>query len=432
MFRFLSAILMLSALLAWPVFAQVGPGMPEWLPEVQVDIADHFTDGNSIPEVVFTCLIRSSDLQFRRTGDGPAMLKADRDRDGNTPVYSALYEISLEIFQDERPVVSRYGRWHAGAEAYRETNRRDDLRWHRFEMDLEPGEYHWWVEFQDLNTRRSRRLEGNFTVDSPPDGWNLSRLWRSVQADSTTASPLDLEPIGPDELDEEHNQFSVYYQVLTDRDRTLTLDSRVEDRRGKARHEKSVQRSYGSGVSHNQFRIPLDKLGAGEYRLVLSLSDSTHTLTRSVDFNVRWRNVPQTVDDLESAIAQLRYIAPRKELKLIQNARPPHNQTLFDRFWQRYDPDPESEENELKREYYERVGISNNSFSWARFPGWKSDRGRVYILYGEPSVRERFESTFDQPALERWVYHESDRSFVFVDEYGFGEFRLVPDAQLSH
>jgi GWxTD domain-containing protein len=144
---------------------------------------------------------------------------------------------------------------------------------------------------------------------------------------------------------------------------------------------------------------------------------------------VGWRNAPRNEDDLETAIAQLRYIAARKELKVLQGARPPHNQTLFDRFWERYDPDPASEGNELKSEYYERVAISNSSFSWARFPGWKSDRGRMYILYGEPSVRERFESTFDQPAMERWQYDEADRTFVFVDEFGFGEYRLVPDLQ---
>lgn len=426
--RILAACLcLLPALLV----AQPAPGA-EWLPEVQVEVADHFTGSGALPELVFTCLIQGSDLQFRRTADSPAMPKADPEHGVGVPRYSALYEISLEIFQDERPVASRYGRWTAGAEAYRETNLKDDLRWHRFALELPPGEYTWWLEFQDLNTRRTRRIEGEITVDAPPAGWNLSRLWPTLEPDSTQRSPLDLVPLAPDGLDEQHDQFAVYYQVQADRPRTLELTSRIEDRRGKPRHEQTVERAYPAGLSHNQFRIPLDKLGSGQYRLVLSLGDSTTTLERSVDFSVGWRNAPRTEDDLATAIAQLRYIAARKELKQLEAARPPHNQTLFDRFWARYDPDPESPGNELKHEYYERVAISNASFSWARFPGWKSDRGRIYILYGEPGRRERFESTFDQPAMERWYYDASDRTFVFVDEFGFGEFRLVPDARSGY
>jgi hypothetical protein len=106
----------------------------------QVDVTDYFKPVHHLPMLVFTCLIQQLRPAVPPYGRQPGRAQGrPRGRQRDRPVYSALYEISLEVFEDGKPVASRYGRWHAGAEGYRETNRKDDLRWHRFELDLEPG-----------------------------------------------------------------------------------------------------------------------------------------------------------------------------------------------------------------------------------------------------------------------------------------------------
>ena len=55
--------------------------------------------------------------------------------------------------------------------------------------------------------------------------------------------------------------------------------------------------------------------------------------------------------------------------------------SFIEQFWLRRDPTPDTEENEYKEEHYRRIAYSNEHFA-AGIPGWKSDRGRIYIMYG--------------------------------------------------
>ena len=54
---------------------------------------------------------------------------------------------------------------------------------------------------------------------------------------------------------------------------------------------------------------------------------------------------------------------------------------FIEAFWQRRDPTPDTEENEYKEEHYRRIAYANEHFA-AGIPGWKTDRGRIYIMYG--------------------------------------------------
>ena len=54
---------------------------------------------------------------------------------------------------------------------------------------------------------------------------------------------------------------------------------------------------------------------------------------------------------------------------------------FIEAFWQRRDPTPDTEENEYKEEHYRRIAYANEHYA-AGIPGWKSDRGRIYIMYG--------------------------------------------------
>src|SRR6266516_6531300 len=54
---------------------------------------------------------------------------------------------------------------------------------------------------------------------------------------------------------------------------------------------------------------------------------------------------------------------------------------FMEAFWQRRDPTPDTVENEFKEEHYRRIAYANEHFA-AGIPGWKSDRGRLYIVYG--------------------------------------------------
>ncbi len=74
---------------------------------------------------------------------------------------------------------------------------------------------------------------------------------------------------------------------------------------------------------------------------------------------------------------------------------------FIEQFWQRRDPTPDTEENEFKEEHYRRIAYANEHFSAGR-AGWRTDRGRIYIVFGPPDEIESHPSggTYDRPLEE--------------------------------
>ncbi|MCI0512858.1 GWxTD domain-containing protein [candidate division KSB1 bacterium] len=96
-------------------------------------------------------------------------------------------------------------------------------------------------------------------------------------------------------------------------------------------------------------------------------------------------------------------------------------------FWQKKDPDAATILNEFRREYLNRIQSANERFSAFKKEGWRTDRGRVLVLYGEPSYIERTPSGAGQRPFEVWEYNEIQGGvkFIFADLSGFKDFLLL-------
>jgi GWxTD domain-containing protein len=117
---------------------------------------------------------------------------------------------------------------------------------------------------------------------------------------------------------------------------------------------------------------------------------------------------------------------------------------FIEAFWQRRNPNPDSEDNEFKEDHYARIAYANEHFA-AGIPGWKTDRGRIYIMYGKPDEIESHPSggTYDRPMEEgggttstfpfedwRYRYLEGIGQEViieFVDPCMCGEYHMTMD-----
>jgi len=117
-------------------------------------------------------------------------------------------------------------------------------------------------------------------------------------------------------------------------------------------------------------------------------------------------------------------------------------EAFIEAFWRRRDPDPDTDENEYKEEYYERIAYANEKFA-SGIPGWKTDRGRIYITFGKPDQIESHPSggQYDRPyyegggststyPFEIWFYRHiegvgSGVEIEFVDPTGSGEYRIA-------
>ena len=120
-------------------------------------------------------------------------------------------------------------------------------------------------------------------------------------------------------------------------------------------------------------------------------------------------------------------------------------ENFIENFWRRRDPNPDTEENEYREEYYERIAYANEHYA-SGIPGWKTDRGRTYIAWGKPDSVESHPSggSYDRPSYEGggstttypfeiWFYRHLDGvgdglEIEFVDPTGSGEYRIARNA----
>ncbi len=117
---------------------------------------------------------------------------------------------------------------------------------------------------------------------------------------------------------------------------------------------------------------------------------------------------------------------------------------FIEQFWLRRDPTPDTVENETKEEHYRRIAYANERFA-SGIPGWKTDRGRIYIIWGPPDEIESHPTggSYQRPSeegggststfpFEKWRYRYlegigNDVNLEFVDPSGSGEYRLTID-----
>jgi GWxTD domain-containing protein len=139
------------------------------------------------------------------------------------------------------------------------------------------------------------------------------------------------------------------------------------------------------------------------------------------------------------------YIITDEERKAFRNMTTDEEREQFiEQFWLRRDPTPDSQENEYKEEHYRRIAYANERYA-SGIPGWKSDRGRIYITFGPPDEIESRPSggTYERPweegggttstfPFEKWRYRwiegvGTDVIIEFVDTTMTGEYRMTMD-----
>ena len=133
-------------------------------------------------------------------------------------------------------------------------------------------------------------------------------------------------------------------------------------------------------------------------------------------------------EQLDKEFAEARYISTSAEreqfekLKTINEKR----QFLYE-FWKKRNTEPDSRTNDARIKYLERVAYANQHFRAGVREGWETDRGRIYILYGNPDEIDRHPNETDSKPYEIWYYNslEGGVSFDFIDRTGFGDYSLV-------
>jgi len=172
--------------------------------------------------------------------------------------------------------------------------------------------------------------------------------------------------------------------------------------------------------------VSVPNAGFENARYQIQIKDSEGSEIGSKTVNSRWLDMPVSLLNIDVAIDMMRFIVSESELERLERGSTADKERKFREYWDQRDPTPDTEFNELMTEYYERIDYSYRNFTTPQTPGYESDQGQAYILYGQPENIER-RLPADQPTQEIWEY--PNRTLVFEATSGFGDFKLVAERQ---
>ncbi|HZV12207.1 MAG TPA: GWxTD domain-containing protein [Candidatus Kapabacteria bacterium] len=189
-----------------------------------------------------------------------------------------------------------------------------------------------------------------------------------------------------------------------------------------------------AGKYYCTFSVSGDSLEAGDYELRLHATAGSDTANISHPFKVVWSDMPLSLSDLDYSIDAMRYILTDAQLDSMKSGNRAERKKHFDDYWKAQDPTPGTVYNERQTEYYRRVDYSFFNFRNPIKPdddGMRTDRGKVFILYGKPTSVDR-RLLPDGPAEEIWTYRNNvDKQFIFHDDEKNGNYRLAQVVDLT-
>jgi len=349
--------------------------------------------------------------------------------------YDASYELTISIHDSAKTLVSEKT-WNEEVNGvkFEESTTPSAYSLTRRVFPVSPGRYTITVAMRDNESKAVRRLTRDLPVsDFSTPSFSLSDIMLisrvTVENGRRTVLPNISGNVG--DLPE---FFYLYFEVYN----RAELDSVrfIVDVLGEKERKMIQFDTVGAlhpGRNEEILQLRHGNLPLGDYRVFLrayptdsSASALTGYLgTTNRALVVRWTGFPKSVKDIDIAIEQIRYIAEDADFKELKAAKTvEEKQAALMAFWKKRDPNPNTPRNERMEEYYRRADYANKHFAHY-IPGWKTDMGMVYMMFGPPNDVQRYPFEMGTKPYEIWRYYEINYDIIFTDETGFGDYRLL-------
>jgi GWxTD domain-containing protein len=300
-------------------------------------------------------------------------------------------------------------------------------------ISVDPGSYNFEVVLEDKVSGKEYRQSKKFVVKKwDRNVFDVSDIMLATNVVVREGKRHVTPQIHPNLVGLEKG-FYLLYELYNPYDiNSVRLSYRVKKRYEMAINQTDKQ-TIKRGANSFLANISTANLGVGTYTLDLTvtrLDDTTETgvlAHTTKQFIIEWLSTgsPFSIVDLDEAIEQMKYFASSDDLDSIKSARDDkEKKKRFEEYWERRNPTPGSKFNRAMVEYYKRVAYANENFKHY-IDGWKTDRGMVYVIYGAPSAVDRHPMDVESKPYEVWEYYDISKRFVFIDESGFGDYRLL-------
>ena len=244
-----------------------------------------------------------------------------------------------------------------------------------------------------------------------------------------------------------HPMMFHYAEVYNlDTAQTYVLKTQIYGGDGKIAKESSKARHFGVRSAVEAGMTNVASLQSGKYRMRLILVDEKGTVVSQAEKSFYAYNphiqapaiaassiksselAGMTADELAVEFRKAQYIATDQEIRMFSQITSEEGRREFlAKFWSEVEEGRLGRPGMLRSVYLQRVLSADKRFHALGRDGWRTDRGRVLILYSEPDEIERFPSSQDTKPYETWHYYsiENGVDFIFIDRSGFGEYTLV-------
>lgn len=310
-------------------------------------------------------------------------------------------------------------------ESFRETQRGDESVIVEQGFLLAPGNYALSVTVRDPGSNAFSRAEQAIEVPAFRAGSNTSPIlvYQARPRQRLTDSlMLVLNPRGT-VANGGGDSLLMYvegYQLAGPRQ----IPVEVRDDRDSVIYLGSIPFQGGRPLEAHVVRLASDAPPLGELRVTLGEAGEAKKITALVSFSRSW-----VVTNYDNLLALLRFFpwAPDR-LNALRSAKPGDRPRLWREFWAASDPVPETGENEALDQYFTRIAIANERFKDEGGPGWRTDRGEVFVTLGEPDqVMETPPGT--EQRIVQWVFSSYRAVINFTGQLGFSRLRMTPSSR---
>ena len=406
------------------------------VPSFNIDYAA-FRAGDGTFLQIYTMIQRNS-LNFKQTGD----------------VLAAEYTLTVEITRDDSSLASwTYDRTSKAASADEITPTQKIPEEASFR--IRPGEYTIVVSVTDGNSGETRRREMDIAVQNfTKNELAVSNIEfaTKIEHSSDASGPFikrqlliipNADRIFGEDLMTAYYYTEIYNLCLDSLGKEYTVVRTILDQNRKCVKtllEKTRPQNASSVVEADLFSCAT--LSTGSYFLNIAVIDGCTGERVEVEkafwvFKQGEELLPEPTlaygfleekieslseEETKREIEYIRFITSRSENKVIKKLEPTGHKNFLISFWRNRDAS-----GEMRFKYLARVNFANERYSTPMRKGWKTDRGRVLIVYGEPDMVERKNFELSGGDSEVWYYDriEGGILFVFFDLKGIGDLQQV-------
>ncbi|HTS88853.1 MAG TPA: GWxTD domain-containing protein [Gemmatimonadales bacterium] len=344
------------------------------------------------------------------------------EREGDVFVARYRVELSAQPVAGGRTVESAKDQV-VKVSTFAETQRSDESILYQDGLTLQPGNWKISVQVTDHGLGKASHVEAGYHVPSfPPGSISSPRLAYQVRGRSRRSAPVAiiLNPRGT--LAYGMDTALAYvegYQLPG----PTAVPVRMFDSRDSLVLADTLRFAGNREVESEVVRFAPDSAALGELHILVGTPPHVDSTVAIVSFSVGW-----VVTNFDDMISLLRYFPDSPALDSLRKAPASERARLWKSFYHSTDPNPATPVHEELDAYFARLAIANVRFRGEGVPGWRTERGEALIRLGEPD--EVYDaSAQSQGRLIRWEYTQYQLVLYFVDESGFGRYRLTPSSR---